>query len=359
VAANEAPTRETLHALQRLQRLFEQAPGVMAVLHGPMHIFELTNAAYVNLVGPRDLIGKPVREALPEVEGQGFFELLDRVYTTGERFVGQGMAVQLQRTAGRPLERRHVDFVYQPILEDDGTISGIFIEGQDVTERVLAQAALKVLLEEKEALAQRNAAIAQELSHRMLNSFQVIETLFRFQADDLAEADPARLTLETARLRVQSMALVHRQIYRIEHGTGAQDIDLGLYLQSLAAELARAFGRGRTVIDVRALGGISMDARQAGTVGLLTTELVINACKYGFPDNRPGNVTIRLTQTGEGYRLVVEDTGIGLPAGFDPAASAGLGMRLVDSFVQNLEGQLTVDTRTAGEGARFTLTFPR
>ena len=75
--------------------------------------------------------------------------------------------------------------------------------------------------------------------------------------------------------------------------------------------------------------------------------------------NRPGSVTIRLDQAGEGYRRVVEDTGIGLPAGFDPAASTGLGMRLVDSFVENLAGQLTVDTRFAGTGARFTLTFPK
>jgi two-component sensor histidine kinase len=359
VASNETPTRETMQAFHRLQRLFERAPGIMAVLHGPTHVFELANIAYVRLVGPRDLLGKPIREALPEVEGQGFFELLDRVYTTGELFVGQGMGVKLRRTDDGPLQLRYVDFLYQPMVEDDGVISGIFVEGQDVTERVLAQAALKVLLEEKEALAQRNAAIAQELSHRMLNSFQIIETLFRFQADDLAEDDPARLSLETARLRVQSMALVHRQIYRIEHGTGSQDIDLGLYLQSLAAELARAFGRGRTVIDVQALEGITIDARQAGTIGLLTTELVINACKYAFPDNRPGSVTIRLTETGESYRLVVEDTGVGLPAGFDPAASAGLGMRLVDSFVQNLEGRLAFDTRTAGEGTRWVLTFPK
>jgi PAS domain S-box-containing protein len=283
VLSNEPPTRDTLQAFRRLQRLFDQAPGLMAVLDGPTHVFELANAAYLRFVGPRDLLGRPVRDALPELEGQGVFELLERVYTTGEQFIGQAMAVQLQRTEDGPLELRHLDFLYQPILEDDGTISGIFMEGQDVTERVLAQAALKALLEEKEALARHNAAIAQELSHRMLNSFQIIETLFRFQANDLAEDDPARETLETARLRVQSMALVHRQVYRIEHGTAAQTIDLALYLQSLATELGRAFGRGRVVIEVEALEGMMMDARQAATVGMLATELVTNACKYAFP----------------------------------------------------------------------------
>lgn len=359
VLPNEGPNREILQALRRLQRLFDQAPGLMAVMHGPTHIFELANAAYLRLVGPRDLLGKPVREALPEVEGQGFFELLDRVYTTGEPFVGQGMAVQVQRSAEGPLERRYLDFLFQPILEEDGTVSGIFVEGQDVTERMLAQAAMKALLEEKEALAAHNAAIAQELSHRMLNSFQIIETLFRFQVNDLHADDPARLTLETARLRVKSMALVHRQVYRIEHGTGSQEIDLGAYLLSLAAELARAFGEGRTGIKVQALEGILMDARQAATVGMLTTELVINSCKHAFPDEQPGSVTVCLSETADAYRLVIEDNGVGLPSDFDPDGATGLGMRLVTSFVQNLNGTLLVDGQSGGTGTTLIVTFPK
>ena len=162
------------------------------------------NAAYARLVGPRGLLGKPVREALPEGEGQGFFELLDHAFTTGELFVGQGMGVKFWRTDDGPLKLHYVDFLYQPMVEDDGVIPGIFVEGQDFTERGLAQAVLEVLLEEKDTLlVQRNAAIAQELSHRRLNSLQIIEALCRFQVDDLSEDEPARLTLETARLREQ------------------------------------------------------------------------------------------------------------------------------------------------------------
>jgi two-component sensor histidine kinase len=111
--------------------------------------------------------------------------------------------------------------------------------------------------------------------------------------------------------------------------------------------------------DVQAPQGMTMDARQAATVGMLVTELVTNACKYAFPDERPGSVTIRLSETAEGYRLVVEDTGMGLPADFDPSASSGLGMRLVGNFVQNLAGTLTVEARITGAGSRFTVTFPK
>ena len=116
-----------------LRRLFAQAPGFMCVLRGPEHRFELANAAYARLVGGRDLVGRPVREALPELEGQGFFELLDRVYATGEPFVGRGVEVSLRAGQDDAPEPRFLDFVYQPIADEAGNVSGIFVQGNDVT----------------------------------------------------------------------------------------------------------------------------------------------------------------------------------------------------------------------------------
>jgi PAS domain S-box-containing protein len=127
----------------RLHQLFQQAPGMMAVLRGPDHVFELVNDAYLQLVGSRELIGKAVREALPEVEGQGFFELLDQVYASGEHVVGRETPVLLQRQSGGPLEQRFVNFVYQPIRDAAGRVTGIFMEGSDVTDAVRADQALR------------------------------------------------------------------------------------------------------------------------------------------------------------------------------------------------------------------------
>jgi PAS domain S-box-containing protein len=121
-------------ALARLQQLFDQAPGFMAVTHGPEHRFELANAAYVQLAVNRDVVGLPVREALPEVSGQGVPALLDRVYRSGEALVARRMQVQLQHP-GSSEEQRYVDFVYQPVRTGDGSVGGIFIQGADVTEQ--------------------------------------------------------------------------------------------------------------------------------------------------------------------------------------------------------------------------------
>jgi PAS domain S-box-containing protein len=115
----------------------------MAVVRGPNHVFEMANASYQKLIGRGDLIGKPVREAVPEVEGQGLFELLDKVYRSGEPFSGRSVAVKLQRRPDGPREERLLDFVFQPIFDGNGAVSGIFADGYDVTERIVAEAALR------------------------------------------------------------------------------------------------------------------------------------------------------------------------------------------------------------------------
>jgi PAS domain S-box-containing protein len=135
--------RARLNETDRLRQLFHNAPGFMAVVRGPDHVFEMANASYQTLVGRGDLIGKPVREAVPEVEGQGLFELLDKVYRSGEPFSGRSVAVRLQRRPGGPREERLLDFVFQPIFDSNGGVSGIFADGYDVTERIVAETALR------------------------------------------------------------------------------------------------------------------------------------------------------------------------------------------------------------------------
>lgn len=127
----------------RLSQMFEQAPGLMAMLAGSEHVFEMVNPAYMQLIGDRDVLGRPIREVLPDLEGQGYFELLDEVYRSGKAFVGAGMDVRIQPTPGGPAELRTVDFVLQPLTDTAGAVTGIFIEAHDVTGRIQAEQALK------------------------------------------------------------------------------------------------------------------------------------------------------------------------------------------------------------------------
>lgn len=133
----------------QLAEVFKRSPSFMAVLRGPEHVFELVNDRYHQLVGHRDTLGKPVREALPEVIGQGFIELLDKVYATGEPFVGKDVRIMLQRAADHPPQERFLDFVYQPTFGPDGAVSGILTHGVDLTERKASEMALANLAEQR------------------------------------------------------------------------------------------------------------------------------------------------------------------------------------------------------------------
>ncbi len=125
----------------------------MAVFRGPTFIVEVANDAYRRMVGHRELIGLPVRQAFPEIEGQGFFELVERVYATGEPWVGSSVPVRLQRQASAPAQTRWLDLVYQPLRGADGSINGVFAHGVDITERKLAEEALREAAQQAEQRA--------------------------------------------------------------------------------------------------------------------------------------------------------------------------------------------------------------
>ncbi|RYX93754.1 MAG: response regulator [Comamonadaceae bacterium] len=159
--------------LDRMHALFQQAPSFMCVLRGPEHIFELVNESYTKLIGHRDVLGKRLADALPEVMAQGFGELLDKVYASGEPYVGLGAGVALQRERGAVPEERFVNFLYQPITGDNGEVTGIFVDGSDVTAQVAAQSDLRALNETLEArIGERTRELAEALDKLKAESAQ-------------------------------------------------------------------------------------------------------------------------------------------------------------------------------------------
>src|SRR5687767_3764427 len=139
--------------LDDLKAVFGQSPSFLAVLRGKDHVFTWANDAYLDLIGRTDVIGKPLLEALPELRGQGFKELLDGVLATGTPYIGRDVPVQLSRGREHRLQQAYVDFIYQPFIESDGTRVGVVVQGAVVTEKVLAKQELQLLLAESESAA--------------------------------------------------------------------------------------------------------------------------------------------------------------------------------------------------------------
>jgi signal transduction histidine kinase/CheY-like chemotaxis protein len=127
---------------ERFVQLFDQAPTFLAVLRGPDHVIELANPEYLRLVGHRAVVGRKVVDALPDAVEQGYLTILDEVYRTGKPFSANGFRYAVQVSPEGPVEERYVDFVYQPITDRDGSISGILVQGVDITSRAVADRAL-------------------------------------------------------------------------------------------------------------------------------------------------------------------------------------------------------------------------
>ena len=135
--------RKRAETVSRWRRLFDQAPSFMCILGGPDHVFEFVNDAHMKLFGSRAWIDRPVREAFPDIAGQGFYEALDHVYATGERVVFEDTPVRYRLTPESPEEVRYMHFIYAPIVDAEARVIGIFWEGVDLTEGRRVQAALR------------------------------------------------------------------------------------------------------------------------------------------------------------------------------------------------------------------------
>ncbi|HEX2078051.1 MAG TPA: ATP-binding protein [Longimicrobium sp.] len=200
----------------RLEYVFQHAPAFLAVLRGPEHVFEIANEAYYRLVGARDILGKPALDALPEVRGQGFDVLLDGVLATGEPFIGREIPLRVARGPGAELEEVYVDFAYLPLVEADGTRTGVIAHGHDVTEQVRARREVERLLRESEQarheLKSVNAALESQQAEMEAVNHQLQENALELevQTDELQrtaaaleersqEAEAARAEAERAR----------------------------------------------------------------------------------------------------------------------------------------------------------------
>ncbi|QDM41805.1 PAS domain-containing sensor histidine kinase [Altererythrobacter sp. TH136] len=153
----------------QLAELYTRAPGFIAATEGPEHRFTFANPAYERLVGRYDFIGQTVADVLPEIRDQGFIAILDTVYRTGEPFVGEAMPIRLSADGRGAYETRYIDFVYQPVRDDRGKVTGLFAEGSDVTAEKTAEQQLALLRSEIAHVSRVNimGMMAATLAHEL------------------------------------------------------------------------------------------------------------------------------------------------------------------------------------------------
>ena len=207
----------------------------------------------------------------------------------------------------------------------------------------------KALLREKSELSQRQALLAQEFEHRLVNSLQLIASLLSLQSRSATPEAAAQLTI--AARRVAAFGRVHRRLHLLDH---QENVQFKPYLQHLCEDLRGLLFHeqaDRTIVVEGA--NVEIPTALGIPLGFIVNELITNSVKYAN-----GHITVRFEATSPGaYSLSVVDDGPGLPAGFGPASSKGLGMKIVQSQVQRIDGELHVASGDNGRGACFTVTF--
>jgi signal transduction histidine kinase len=391
-----AETTEKIMAERRLadeaarqRRLFERAPGFITVLTGPSHRYEFVNEAYSRLFGEREFLGRTVREMFPELEGQPFFEWLDRVYASGERFVAHAAPALLQPTPGGPPEQRYLDFIYEPIVDERGEVTGIFCEGHDITERIAAEADLRELastLEQRvadrtaeleqaqealrqsqklEAMGQLTGGVAHDFNNLLTPITGTLDLLQRRGiGDERAQRQiaGALASAERAKTLVQRLlAFARRQPLQ------PAGVDVGKLVGGIAELVASTSGPKVTVeLDIApdappafadanqlemAVLNLAVNARDAMPAGGLLTIAVSGA--------RVDSGHRSKLRPGDYVRLAVSDTGVGmdeetLARAVEPFFSTkgigqgtGLGLSMVHGLASQLGGALTLDSKPA------------
>lgn len=350
--------------------LFNQAPGFIAVLRGPLHVFELVNEAYYRLLGHREIVGKPLREAIPDVMGQGFEELLDNVYATGEPFVGKGIRFEAQRTPGGPYVELYIDLLYQPFFEADGTVSGIFAQGQDVTEIHQANRALK------EADKRKDEFLAM-LAHELRNPLAPINAAAELLP--LVASNPSRVRSagEVISKQVRHLTGLLEDLLDVSRVTSGM-VDIERLPVSIGDAMGDAIEQVHPHFEKRHqsltwtkpddLLYVSGDHKRLVQV---LTNLLHNASKYS-PES--GAISAAISRVGESVRIEVRDTGMGiekdfLPHVFDLFAQSkrssarsegglGLGLSLVKSLVELHSGDVVAVSEGVNKGSRFIVRLP-
>ncbi len=390
---------------ERMSQMFAQAPTFMAMLRGPEHRFELTNPGYDKLIGHREVLGRTVAEALPDAVEQGFLDLLDGVFTSGDAFTARGMLYAVQAEPGGAIDDRYVDFVYQPIRDATGAVVGVFVEGADVTDRKTLERDLQSLnadleqrvrdrtqelIEAQEALrqAQKMEAVGQltgGIAHDFNNLLQGItgslEIVQRRVAQGrVSELDRFITGATTAANRAAS--LTHRLLaFSRRQPLDPRPVKVNPLVASLEDLLRRTTGE-QIELEMVLAGGLWTTLCDPNQLENSLLNLVINA-RDAMPHG--GKLTIetcnahlddhfaasqRDVRPGHYVCICVSDTGTGMSAdtiakAFEPffttkpiGQGTGLGLSMIYGFARQSEGYARIYSEL-GQGTTIKLYLPR
>jgi PAS domain S-box-containing protein len=330
-------TRDALaHSEERSRSLITHAPYCIHELDIAGRFLSI-NSAGVAMLGISDgaaLIGRPFLDMVGEADRGRIGSLLTRAW--------HGETPQFEFTS---VNARRFLCNLVPLSGPGARIDRVIGMGMDITEREAVAAAIRRALDEKEMLL-------REIHHRVKNNLQTISSLLHFQSKKLAGPE-ALAVFNQARERLASMILVHEKLYS---SGNLSSVDFADYVRSLADQMSQSHQRSDRHVGLRIEAApLHLPIESALPAGMILVELITNAYKYAFPEERGGEVVIRLESDRDRVSLTVGDNGVGLPPGFDPCNTGSFGWQLITNLTAQLDGECAIE-RNGGTSVRISFT---
>ena len=238
-----------------------------------------------------------------------------------------------------------VEYSFNPIMEK-GEIKGGVITFTDITKRKKSEKIIEDSLKEKDILL-------REIHHRVKNNMQIISSLLNLQSAYFQDREAVNVFRESQN-RIRSMALIHEKLYQSGNIAGVKLAD---YVQDLASHLMSSYSLDSTKIRLDTdIENVSLGIDNAISLGLIVNELLSNAFKYAFPNGASGEIKLSYKSTeGNTSTLIISDNGIGFPEDIDFKQTESLGLQLVNTLVEQLEGNIEL---CRDNGTEFTIVLP-
>ncbi|MCP3168213.1 sensor histidine kinase [Myxococcus qinghaiensis] len=374
---------EGLRARQELQAFLLQAPLGIAILSGPRHVFTFVNAPFMSMLFSgrpvMDLLNLPVREALPELEGQGFFEILDNVYQSGQSFHGTKLRASMVQADGSAREM-FINFTYQAKRDAAGRVDGVLVVIYEVTDQVNEQKEIEQLAANLRAAIVARDTFLGVASHELNTPLTTLKLQTQmskrvFSRQGLVGFSPARFEklLDTTLLQVERLARLVNDMLDVSRISSGKltvvpvETHLSDLVREVLARFSPQFEAAGILLEQRLEEGLQV-MLDAARIEQVLTNFIINAIKYA--PGKPVHAT--LEQRGSWVRFSLRDEGLGIPADqherifvrFERATSAsessglGLGLYISKQLIHEHGGRISVES-ALGEGATFSFELRR